>query len=67
MVIMYNFTQGKQFFFVWATDTKYSEKKVFQSPFQGLLHHQNLNCSLYAEPLKQAKKNYQRFTLDNPS
>ena len=34
--------------------------------FQGLLHCQNLNCSLYAQPLKQAKKNYQRFNTRQP-
>ena len=41
----------------------------FHNPhFQGLAHCQDLSCSLYALPLKQAQENYQRYTLkDNLS
>ena len=60
------------FLCVWATDTKYCEKKFsnhFHSPnFQGLVHRQVLNYSLCAQTLKQAQENYQTYTLkDNLS
>ena len=28
-----------------------------------LVHQQGLSCSLYAQPLKEAQENYQRYTL----
>ena len=55
------------YFCVWATNTKYFEKKFFNHfhnlPFQGLVHRQVLNYSLYAQALKQAQENYQMETL----
>ena len=49
-------TTGPEFFF-----------NQFHNPhFQ--VHHQELSCSLYAQPLKQAQENYQVYTLkDNLS
>ena len=53
------------YFCVSETDTKYSKKK-YNPHLQ--VHRQDLSCSLYAQPLKQAQENYQKYTLkDNLS
>ena len=57
--------------FVFRQQIQNSEKKPFfivfnhfHNPhFQHLVHGQDLSCSLYAQPLKQAQENYQKYTL----
>ena len=47
-------------FCVLETDTKYSKKK-YNPNLQ--VHRQDLSCSPYAQPLKQAHENFQTYTL----
>ena len=66
------FRFGQKKIYIRSPDTKNSEKKFFNHfhnlHFHDLVHRQDLSCSLYAQPLKQAQVNCQRHTLkDNLS
>ena len=60
MVTTYKWHAKDSSFCVFKTDTKYSKKR-YNSHFQ--VHRQDLSCSPYAQPLKQAQENFQTYTI----